>query len=356
MERQTSFQLRAKRRIPYALDVGNHLSWEDVFSESSVKTWGRRVREFDVNGAALSLAESNSGEVRLDWLVHMGGPLREVFDQYCDARGQKPGGLELRISMGPDPVLVFETESWLRAHVRRGSAFRLSADERWQSHLVDVNLPVKFEHRTRRDQTGECIDRFLALLWRDLPIGTDQAAELVRESQAQVADSADTEPPWSACRRLGTWLKFRRETQQAGLNFSAREVFEIEKRVSLVLAFLSPQDEEQEAKSLESRSLMLNPTLEVLVRPTLQTGRSLNPLLVVGRYRDSMFEHELNLVEAAVMEFVRESFRAQEATVCSAVAAELRNDLDRGQQEVYQSLQRLKFEGLILSSDFQQNI
>ncbi len=354
--RQSYFRLRAKRRISYAFTVNNHLSWEDVFNESSAKTWARRVREFDAAGEVLSLSESNSAEVRLDWLVHMGGPLREVFDQYCDARGQKPGGLELRVSMAPDPVLIFETESWLRSHARRGTLFRISADERWRSHLVDLKVPVKFERWAISDRSSECIDRFLNLLWRNLPLEPGKITTLVSVSRTQVIESADTEPPWSACRRLGTWLKFRIDHQQNFPSFTARDIFEIEKRVSLVLAFLSPQDEQQEAKSLESRALMLNPTLEVLVQPASRSGRNLNPLVVVGRYRDSMFEHELSLCEAAVMEFLRESFRAQEAAVCSAVAAELQNHSDLGQKEVYQSLQRLKFEGLILSSDLQQDI
>lgn len=352
MERQTSFRLRAKRRMPYAFPVGNQLSWEDVFNESSVKNWPRRVRELHSPGAVLGLSEFNSGEIRLDWLVHMGGPLREVFDHYCDVCGHSQAGLELKVSMAPDPVLIFEVLAWLKAHAHRGMLFRLSADPRWRSHLVDLNIPVKFESRISSDQSSECTDRFLKFLWRDLALTPEQTAELLQASRKQVTEAFDNEPPWTACRRLGTWLKFRKDPPR----FSAADVFEIEKRVSLVLAFLSPQDEEQEARSLEARALMLNPTLEVLVRPSVPSGNNSNPLLVVGRYRDSMFEHDLNLVEAAVMEFVRESFRAQEAAVCSAVATELEKNLNRGQQEVYQNLQRLKFEGLILSSDFQQNV
>jgi hypothetical protein len=336
----------------YAFSVGNRLSWEDVFDEKSVKNWPRRVQELPATSAGLSLAEVNSGDIRLDWLVHMGGPLREVFDNYCDAGGQRPGGLELHLSMAPDPVLIFEVQAWLKAHARRGTLFRLSADDAWRSYLVDLNIPVKFEGRFSSDRSSECTNRFLNFLWRGLALSPDQTAELFNASRMQVSESSLAEPPWTACRRLGTWLKFRKEQ----LRFSAKDIFEIEKRVALVLAFLSPQDEEQEAKSLEARALMLNPTLEVLVRPAAQSGYNLNPLLVVGRYRDSMFEHDLNLVEAAVLEFVRESFRVQEAAVCSAVATELEKNLDRGQQEVYQNLQRLKFEGLILSSDFQQNV
>lgn len=338
--------------MPYAFPVSKRASWEDVFNERSVKSWPRLVREFHSPGTVLSLAEFNSGEIRLDWLVHMGGPLREVFDQYCEGSGQRQGGLELHVSMAPDPVLIFELQAWLTAHARRGMVFRLSADEAWRSHLVDLNIPVKFEGRISSDRSSECIDRFLNFLWHDLALTNGQTAELFAASRKQVTELSDTEPPWMACRRLGTWLKFRKSSTR----FSAREIFEIEKRVSLVLAFLSPQDEQQEANSLESRALMLNPTLEVLVRPSFHSKENVNPLLVVGRYRDSMFEHDLNLVEAAVMEFVRESFRVQEAAVCSAVAKELESDLSRGQQEVYQNLQRLKFEGLILSSDFQQNI
>lgn len=360
MGRQTSFRLRAKRRMSYAFQVSNGISWEEVFFESTVKNWGRRVREFQSSGARLSLAESEIQEIRLDWLVHMGGPLREVFDYYCDASGQKPGGLELAVSMAPDPVLVFEVQSWLDAHARRGTLFRVSADERWREHLVDLKVPIKFERRVYSDRSSESVDRFLGYLWRDLPLELDQKAALLSASRQQIAESSSSEPPWSVCRTLSRWLKFRRESDQASPRFSQSDVFEIEKRASLVLAFLSPQNEEQEAKSLESRALMLNPTLEVLVRPALQSGRNLKPLVVVGRYRDSMFEHDLSKVEAAIMEFVRESFRAPEAAVCSAVALELENELEnnfeRGKQEVYQSVQRLKFEGLILSSDFQQNV
>lgn len=356
MGRQTSFRLRAKRRMSYAFQVSNGISWEEVFFEGTVKNWGRRVREFQSSGATLSLAESEVHEIRLDWLVHMGGPLREAFDQYCDAGGQKAGGLELAVSMSPDPVLVFEVQSWLNSHARRGTLFRVSADERWREHLVDLKVPIKFERRVFADRSGESIDRFLGYLWRGLPLDQEQKAALLKASRQQITETSSSEPPWSVCRTLSRWLKFRRESDQASPRFSQSDVFEIEKRASLALAFLSPQDEEQEAKSLESRALMLNPTLEVLVRPAMQSGRNLKPLVVVGRYRDSMFEHELNMVEAAIMEYVRESFRAPEAAVCSAVALELENDLERGQQEVYQSVQRLKFEGLILSSDFQQNV
>lgn len=362
MGRQTSFRLRAKRRMSYAFEVSIGRSWEEIFFEGSVKRWGRRARELQLeltkeqppSGAVLSLAEANTAEVRLDWLVHMGGPLREVFDHYCDASGQNPGGLELVVSMAPDPVLIFEVRSWLKVHARRGTLFRVSADERWRSHLVDLKIPVKFERRVFGDRSRESVDRFLDYLWRDLTLDSHQRTLLLEASRRQIIESSDSEPPWSVCRGLGVWLKALRGPTKH--RFSAAETFEIEKRGSLVLAFLSPQDEEQEAKSLDPRALMLNPTLEVLVRPAVQAGRNLKPLIVVGRYRDSMFEHELNIVEAAIMEFVRDSFRAPEAAVCSAVALELERDLKQGQQEVYQSLQRLKFEGLILSSDFQQNV
>lgn len=367
--------------MPYAFEVSNGRSWEEVFSESSVKHWGRRVRDLQrevrANGSTLSLAEdfeeakdstkdstrgtrgtrgTSTSVVRLDWLVHMGGPLRETFDCYCDTAGQNRGGLKLVISMAPDPVLIFEVQSWLKTHARREALFRISADERWRAQLVDLRIPIKFEPHIFADRSSASAHRFLEYLWRDLPLEPDQKAALLKVSSQKILEISDAEPPWSVCRNLGTRLKFSREIEQALSRISAANIFEIEKRGALALAFLSPQDEEQEAKSLEPRALMLNPTLEVLVRPVPQSGRALKPLVVVGRYRDSMVEHDLNLVEAAIIEFVRESFRAPEAAVCAAVASELANDLKHGQQEVYQSVQRLKFEGLILSSDFQQNI
>ncbi len=337
--------------------MSNTLSWEDVFSEVSAKNWGRRTRELLEGTNRKSepffrLTDGVTTEIRLDWLVHMGGPLRHVFDQYCLTRSGDPNGIDLSIAMAPDPVLIFEIQSWLKEKCKKGSTFRLHADERWRSHLIDTKVPTKFERRPFGDRSFESTDRFLRFLWQGLALSSAQSEALMKASRQQVLQAADTDPPWIISRKIATWLKFYRELAENQTRFSQSEIFEIERRGSLVAAFLSPQDEEQESKSLEPRALMLNPTLEVLVRPSgLQ-----RPLLVVGRYRDSMFEHDLNLVEAAVMEFVRESFRAQEASVCLAVAAELGAELEPGSPEIYQSVQRLKFEGLILTSDFQQNL
>lgn len=360
MERQISFELRAKRRVTYAFHVGNALSWEAVFKEAGPKNWSRNAWAFDEQSKNtpdiyLNLSDSNRDEVRLDWLVHMGGPMRSVFDAYCARRCHQAEGIQLSVFMAPDPVLLFEVQAWLAEFSKTRSIdrsrFRLSADRRWQPHLLKFGVEVS----NRELDSNLSIDQFLQCIWADV-VDEKLQPVLHQLSREQILEKMESEPPWSVCRHMGAKLK--RILPETAL--SPETLFDLDRRGGLLAAFFSPQDEQKEAETLAAHEVMLNPTLEIAVRRSAVGGRRESigdgPVVALGRYRDSMFEHEVSFIEAAIIEFVRESFRIQESAVCASVVEEFGKQMDRGGQEVYQSLQRLKFEGILLTSESLQNL
>lgn len=331
-ERQTSNLLRARRRIPYAGEVSNELEILQEFPFAGRQEWSRRLQDWRFDGPKL----------RLDWLVHLGGPLRRRLEE-CLAESSE---LHLVLGLRPDPVMEFEIRHWLESFQQRASAgtrvpvyletgLSDEAFDQWNISLRDVAVVL----RTAAESEAAAETEFVPMesFLRKVIGGASRAnapspdvekasaifRQIWREQKAR-------ETPWMALRH---WLR-ERDTKDLA-------PFSVQREIERMISYLSPQDEVAELESLAVGQVMVNPTLEILTKPFDRTA----PLFAIARYRGDLIERELGLAEAALIEAIREDFRADEGFAMSVACRESRVSTD----EIARALQRLKLEGLVLS-------
>lgn len=244
-------------------------------------------------------------EIPLDWWIHIGGYPRAQLDAALDAESK----FKFRLEMKPDPVLKFEIESWLDVGSRRSKSVEVSMPAviraAWLKEVPFLrNLSVK-------ENEGETA---LGLIWQNRlgfepEIETSEKREFL--VQMREADVDVGEPPWILWSRYMAWRR-RRST------FAPTPFFEaLDFRLTFVRVALSPQDEVGECESLEPHTLMVNPTFEYVRRAEIETS-----LLALARQGDVVMHRGLSALEAAIIDHVRESFRATRAMTLAAVSSE----------------------------------
>lgn len=331
--RQTAILLRAKRRISYACLVSNELEILQDFAFLGRHEWSRRLERasFDV------------AQLRLDWLVHLGGPFRDRLEQIVDGSP----ALRLFIAMRPDPVTEFEILHWLKSRSQKNEdrvrlAVYLDPDlpdlefAKWRTGLEGVSSVFRSALIKREDALGECGDRtplegFLRRIIQE-HLGKGGPGDALIESYRQIwRENHRSETPWMLLRQ---WLRVRETRKLTG--------FPVHRDIERLLAYLSPQNEIAELESLAPGKVMVNPTLEVLTKPLDRQA----PLHAIARFKGDIVERELGPLEAALIEAIREDFRIEDTKAIEVALHESPGSTE----DVIRALQRLKMEGFVLAA------
>lgn len=304
--------------------MSNELEILREFPFSSRQNWAQVLREWHFDGPQL----------RLDWLVHFGGPLRARLEEVISENSE----FRMTIAMRPDPVAEFEIRHWLESFNRRvfggrPSTIYISSEsssdwfQQWNISLRDVAIVVR---DTDHHEKSVPLEAFLRkVLTADGKLGDEDTALAIfrRIWRAQ----GHRETPWMVLRH---WL---REPEAKPYS-----IFPVQREIERLISYLSPQDEVAELESLANGQVMINPTLEILTKPQDR----LAPLCAIARFRGSLVERDLGLAEAALIEAIREEFRADAQTAMNTASREARVS----GEEISRALQRLKLEGFVLSS------
>lgn len=237
-------------------------------------------------------ADFAGSDLRVDWLVHVGGRIRSDLEgallrtkAESSAAGSSTKSVLLRTEMRSDPVLRFELRSWIDAHpgqllLESTGAKRSDDQSDWYEAMTLPNLLERTE--------------FLRAM---------------READVDL-----NEPPWIFWSRFPPWLRRYGKNE----NELGPEIFHFDEAMTFRRVALSPQDERNELESLAPSMLMVNPTFE-----TVETrGSKHSPVLGFSRDWDTVVVRPLTMIEAAVLDFVRESFRADRTKVLTVVAEE----------------------------------
>lgn len=295
--------------------------------------WSRRLVDtpFDVT------------ELRLDWLVHLGGPFRDRLEQIAD-RTPVP---RFFIAMRPDPVTEFEILHWLKGRGQndlnrsRPTVYidpTLSDLEyaRWRKGLEGAASVFKSAVTPSENGFGKRGDQapmegFLLRIIQE-HVGKSGLLDVLIEMYRQIwRENHRSETPWMLLRQ---WLRVRDTRNLTG--------FPVHREIERLLAYLSPQNEIAELESLEPGKVMVNPTLEVLTKPR----DILAPLHAIARFKGDIVERELGPLEAALIEAIREEFRTEDTKAISVALKESRGSTE----DVTRALQRLKMEGFVLAA------
>lgn len=271
--------------MPTSKDEAIHrkIQWSDTFAFFAMEN----------PTDALNHQATKMQSLQVDWLVHMGGPLRGRIDE--SARVDRP---VLVLTMEPDPVVTFEVKEWLASGLREQDVeFHVALPEpRFREHWRNELMSIK---GIRLHETGVAGENWFSdsALWRTRLIGPSlspwEADTAVTDFVRQVP--ANGQPPWLYWSYLAPWLR----VHHPGIDLT-----KFEKRMSCLRALLSPQDELSESETLAPRQLMVNPTFEVLRQVSTE-----KPLLAFCRCGHRLETAELTFTEAAVIDAVRESFR-----------------------------------------------
>ncbi len=337
MGRQTAILLRAKRRISYDNTVVDELEILSEFPFSNRDDWSRHLIHAPFDGSQL----------RLDWLVHSGGPFRERLEQWVISGSTK----KLVIGMRPDPVTEFEILHWLKTfHLESNTQQRpliyLHSDlsgreyEKWNitlSRQVPVFriLSETAEFQAAREHLKVPLQSFLEKVLefgkqrsdQSSPIG-EKALEIYRRIWFA---NRQIETPWMLLRY---WLRDSELRNLIG--------FKIHREIERLLVYLSPQNEILERESLALGQVMINPTLEIITQPQNRTS----PLFAITRFRGHLIERELGVFEAALIDAIREDFRLSEERAIEIAIHESSGSAE----EINRALKRLKMEGFVLSA------
>lgn len=313
--------------------MSNELEILQDFAFLGRHEWSRRLERasFDV------------AQLRLDWLVHLGGPFRDRLEQIVD-RSPTP---QLFIAMRPDPVTEFEILHWLKnRNQKNGDRVRLAVYldptlpdlefAKWRKDLEGVASVFRSPLTTREDALGESGNRaplegFLLRIIQE-HLGKSETGVGLLEAYRQIwRENHRSETPWMLLRQ---WLRVRETRKLTG--------FPVHRDVERLLAYLSPQNEIAELESLEPGKVMVNPTLEVLTKPLDRRA----PLHAIARFKGEIVERELGPLEAALIEAIREDFRIEDTKAVEVALHESRGSTE----DVIRALQRLKMEGFVLAA------
>jgi hypothetical protein len=309
--------------------VSNELEILQEFPFTGRHEWLRRLQAWHFDGPQL----------RLDWLVHLGGPLRIRLEEILSANPE----IRFSVAMRSDPVLDFEIRHRLeRLNAQNSSGARrmlyvepeaADADfQAWNIRFQDIAVVLRNSRATNEEVIP--LESFLRKVVGKVMEKRSDSSQL--EDAARVfrevwREHASRETPWGALR---LWLREGRNKEYAQ--------FPVQREIERLISYLSPQDEVAELESLTAGQLMVNPTLEVLTNPFDRV----TPLLAIARFRGDLIEREIGKAEAALIEVIREDFRADEGRVVVTASNESRVATD----EISRALQRLKLEGIVLSS------
>lgn len=238
----------------------------------------------------VEISSSHELTCRLDWLVHAGGITRARLD----LRRSR----DLVIAMSPDPVLSFEIQTWLDLHaaVFGRAAYMTTREARgaWEDVVPALRgrewREVSETHRSESE------------LFETFQLDSATRTNFLRALHA--ADVDLEEPPWLLWSRLPGWL--RGQTDHA-------ELVWLETRLAFLRCALSPQDERSEAASLGTGGVMVNPTFETVRGKTL---------IAFARRYDEVVHRDLSELEAAILDHVREAFRADRTKAIQDLSGE----------------------------------
>lgn len=223
--------------------------------------------------------------VPLDWWIHVGGLLRDRYeDSVMRLAAKQTHRLVFDLRMRPDPVLEFETKDYL-SKLPKGFSYRLQTSPRQRNEWAK-RIPGDWS------ATEESASDFGQILG----IPDSDRESFVREMTTAGVDTE--EPPWIFWSRFPAWKK--------------GEMTALKERLAFLQSLLSPQDERSEAKSIEPGRLMMNPTFEFVS----------DSLKAFARTEDRFLIRELTVLEAAVLDQVRESFRALRTEAVGVVSHE----------------------------------
>lgn len=279
------------------------------------------------SGIFESRGEAASIEIALDWWIHVGGTLRRQGEEKLLLRLATAGEVNLCFHMEPDPVSVFEVESWLGKFLM--PALRARIDQ----------PPIRVTLSTRKEQRPawtSSISFLRQLPWTEIEIQNDVLlagralgafSTLDRETYEafllamREAGVDPGEPPWIFWSRLPGWLHYR----QARENVVVRDretLFQFETKLIFQKCALSPQDEIGEALSLGADTLMVNPTFETLLQPESRAAARDTPIEAFCRRDEIVMHRSITALEAMVLDQVRESFRAERPIVAQEISRE----------------------------------
>ncbi|CAN5528680.1 hypothetical protein BH10BDE1_BH10BDE1_15320 [soil metagenome] len=276
-----------------------------------------------VTASLEGVVTANGNQLAVDWMVHVGGPLREQIETAFERQFQLAANIELELLMRPDPVVSFEVNAWVekclgpmaaRCAAALPSALPLEIRvlTRARDHsawISTVPAIAKFQWSEISATDDVDVDRFAEMLGLRHVVSEKTRRDFVSVMKNEVGLDL-TEPPWMFWSRLAGWIKHRQRDA---------DVSEIEMRLSFFRAALSPQDEINERESLGSGQVMMNPTFEAVERSPLVSGSREAPLLARARSGNKLISRTITSFEAIVLDQVRESFRSAKSHVIADV-------------------------------------
>lgn len=253
-----------------------------------------------------SVGTSGSPTVRLDWWIHVGGRIRDQYEDMVLRRSAKKSEpLVFDLRMKPDPVLAFEIQDVL-SKLPKELSCRLQVLPKWRSMWSQI-LPGEWQSSLEPSSEETKVSSWK--FGEQLGLSTSEMTAFIDDmNQAGVELE---EPPWIFWSRFPAWklqkLKADRAKRDGSFEFGS-----LKERLAFLRSLLSPQDERSEARSLAPGQLMLNPTFEFVSES----------LKAFARVDDRFQIRPITELEAAVLDQVRESFRAKRHDAVGAVARE----------------------------------